>query len=76
LPYDLNDKIVSFVNTTFDNFVGGRKMESINHSRRMSSLELANHWSPYQNNSLSRCMLRDKDMSEVLQYAFEYSESQ
>jgi Protein of unknown function (DUF3231) len=57
-------------------------MESINHSTRMSSSELANLWSQYQNDSLSRCILRyfiktiqDKDISKVLQYALELSES-
>jgi Protein of unknown function (DUF3231) len=57
-------------------------MENISHSSRMSSSELANLWSQYQNDSLSRCMLRyfiktvqDKDISKVLQYALELSES-
>lgn len=57
-------------------------MENINHSSRMSSSELASLWSQYMNDSLSRCMLRyfiktvqDKDISGVLQYALELSES-
>lgn len=57
-------------------------MENINHSSRLSSSELASLWSQYINDSLSRCMLRyfiktvqDKDISGVLQYALELSES-
>ncbi len=56
-------------------------MEGITHSGRMSSSELANLWSQYLNDSLSRCMLRyfienvqDKDISKVLQFALELSE--
>ncbi|WP_144553237.1 DUF3231 family protein [Bacillus sp. X1(2014)] len=57
-------------------------MEPINHSSKLSSSELANLWSQYLNDSLSRCMIRyfintvqDKDISEVLQFALDLSES-
>lgn len=57
-------------------------METTNHSSRLSSSELANLWLQYLNDSLSRCMIRyfintvqDKDISEVLQFALELSES-
>jgi hypothetical protein len=56
-------------------------MDSVNHCSRLSSSELANLWSQYINDSLSRCMLRnfiknvqDTDISRVLQYALELSE--
>jgi hypothetical protein len=57
-------------------------METINHNSKLSSSELANLWSQYVNDSLSRCMIRyfihtvqDKDISAVLQFALELSES-
>lgn len=33
-------------------------MENINHNSRMTSAELANLWSQYMNDSLSRCKFR------------------
>jgi len=57
-------------------------MEIINHNSRMTSSELANLWSQYMNDSLSRCLFRyfiknvqDHDIKGVIQYALELSES-
>lgn len=57
-------------------------MESTSHSSKMTASELANLWSQYINDSLSRCILRhflhhitDKDIGEVLEHALELSES-
>ncbi|WP_096153924.1 DUF3231 family protein [Bacillus sp. FJAT-45066] len=57
-------------------------MDKFTHSTRITSTELANLWSQYINDSLSRCMLRyfihnvqDKDIAAVLRYALKLSES-
>jgi hypothetical protein len=57
-------------------------MDKTTHSSRMTSSELANLWSQYLNDSLSRCLLiyfinnvQDQDIKEVLQYALELSEN-
>jgi hypothetical protein len=61
--------------------IEGRKMETNDHKTRMSASELANLWSQYINDSLSRCMLRyflnhmqDNDVIQVVQYALELTE--
>jgi hypothetical protein len=56
-------------------------MENTNHSSKMTASELANLWSQYINDSLSRCMFRyflnhvkDKDIIQVLELALELTE--
>ncbi|MBM6617849.1 DUF3231 family protein [Bacillus suaedaesalsae] len=56
-------------------------MKEIIHNSRLTSSELANLWSQYLNDSLSRCLLQyfikniqDKDIKEVIQFALELSE--
>ena len=57
-------------------------MESIIHSSKLTSSELANLWTQYLNDSLSCCMFRyftntvqDDDIMHVLQFALDLSES-
>jgi hypothetical protein len=56
-------------------------MEISEHKTKISASELANLWTQYINDSLARCMFRyflnhvqDKDIMQVLQYAFELTE--
>lgn len=56
-------------------------METSDHKTKISASELANLWTQYINDSLSRCMFRyflnhvqDQDIIHVLQYALELTE--